>query len=74
MAHMKNLVKQLSSIVLKICFEYDRGRYKKILRNDNVIKGIISICNDNGDFSAKRCALREYILHAITGYWWDELS
>lgn len=47
---------------------------KKALRKEAVIKDIIRIANDAGDTHTKVCGIRDYLLYAITGYWWDEIE
>jgi hypothetical protein len=47
---------------------------KNALRDETVIEDIIRIANGRGDIHTKICGIRDYLLHAITGYWWDEIE
>lgn len=46
---------------------------KKSLKNESLIKLIINIANDNGNTQMKICAIRDELLHGITGFYWDEV-
>ena len=47
---------------------------KKSLRDETVIEDIIRIANGRGNIHTKVYGIRDYLLHAITGYWWDEIK
>ena len=49
-------------------------KVKKALRNNKLINEVINIANDSGSPHVKLCAIRDVLLHDITGFWWDELS
>ena len=49
-------------------------KVKKALRNDKSIKEVINIANGPGSPYVKLCAIRDVLLHDITGFWWDELT
>ena len=48
---------------------------KKTLKKEHVIEEIIKISKDNmGSYISKVCGLRDYIMHELTGYYWDEIE
>jgi hypothetical protein len=46
---------------------------KRSLRKDTVISEIKKIAHEGNDWRTT-CALRDCLLHELTGFWWDEIS
>ena len=58
----------------KSCCSLIPEEIKKRLQRKKVIDTVINIAQDRGTRGQKICEIRDHLLHAITGFYWDEIE
>lgn len=58
----------------KGCCPLTPEEIKKRLQRKKVVDTVIKIAQDRGTRDQKICEIRDYLLYAITGFYWDEVE